>query len=211
MTPLSGACGAVITGEAFCLRGLHIDRLRRRRCAARSHLDAFLDLFPLRDVRVFERGEVNRLALCKNAEALRLTVTDYTDPRQAIEGADIVVSSMPMSRGLELFLDTPWVKSGAYVNLIDLARTWRQETLEQFDCIIIEDAVQEDEMSPQMIPAELIAEDLQDLVRGRASGRRNDLERIAFVFRGLAIGDLAIAILAYERALKDKVGTYLPR
>ena len=46
------------------------------------------------------------------------------------------------------------------MNLIDLARTWRQETLEQFDCIIIEDAVQEDEMSPQMIPDELIAEDL---------------------------------------------------
>ena len=108
-------------------------------------------------------------------------------------------------------METAWVKPGAYANLIDLARTWRQETLSQFDCIIIEAAVQEAEMSPQMIPDELIAEDLQDLVTGRASGRRNDRERIAFVFRRLAIGDFAMAILAYERALKETVGTYLPR
>ena len=178
---------------------------------ARSHLDAFLDQFPLRDVRVFGRGEANRLALCNKAEKLGLAATDFRDPRQAIEGADIVVSSVPLSRGLEPFLETAWVKPGGYVNLIDLARTWRQETLDQFDRIIIEDAIQEAEMSPQMIPAELIGEDLQDLVTGRASGRQNDEQRIAFIFRGLAIGDLALAILVYEHAVAAGVGERLPR
>ena len=59
---------------------------------ARSYLDAFLDLFPLRDVRVFGRGEANGLALSKKAEALGLTARYHTIARQAIEGADIAVA-----------------------------------------------------------------------------------------------------------------------
>ena len=108
-------------------------------------------------------------------------------------------------------MQTDWVKPGAYVNLLDLARTWRLETLDQFDRIIIEDAAQEAEMEQQMIPAELIGEDLLDLVTGRIPGRRDESERIAFIFRGLAIGDLALAILAYERARQTGVGIHLER
>jgi len=178
---------------------------------ARSHLDAFLDLFPLRHMRVFGRGEANRAALCQKAENLGLTAVDCDEPRRAVEGADIVVSSVPMASGLEPFLETAWVKPGVYVNLIDLARTWRQETLDQFDRIIIEDAAQEAEMADQMIPATLIGDDLLDLVTGRIQGRTSTQERIAFIFRGLAIGDLALAILVYERALEAGAGRYLPR
>lgn len=178
---------------------------------ARSHLDAFLDLFPLRTVRFFGRGQANRDLLAQRAEGLGLTAVDCSTPREAIEDADIIVSSVPLASGLEPFLETAWVKPGAYVNLVDLARTWRPETLDQFDRIIIEDAVQEAAMSPQMIPAELIGEDLLDLVTGRSTGRQNDQDRIAFIFRGLAIGDLALAILAYQRALEAGTGRNLPR
>ncbi len=178
---------------------------------ARSHLDAFLALFPLRHIRIFGRGQANRDALCRKAVDLGLAATDCTDPREAIDGADIIVSSVPMASGLEPFLDTDWVKPGAYVNLIDLARTWRPESLAKFDRIIIEDAKQEAEMVPQMISAALIGDDLLDLVTGRITGRRSEEERIAFIFRGLAIGDLALATLVYERALDARVGTLLER
>lgn len=176
---------------------------------ARSHLDAFLDLFPLRKVRIFGRGQANRDALCRKAEALGLAAEDCTDPRAAVEEADIIVSSVPGASGLEPFLETGWVKPGAYVNLIDLARTWRQETLEHFDRIVIEDAEQEATMAEPMIPRALIGDDLQDLVTGRVPGRRSDDERIAFIFRGLAIGDLALAILVYERARSTGAGRTL--
>ncbi|MDD9915166.1 MAG: hypothetical protein OXT01_10940, partial [Rhodospirillaceae bacterium] len=74
-----------------------------------------------------------------------------------------------------------------------------------------EDAAQEAEMSPQMIPEDLIGEDLLDLVTGRISGRSDARQRIAFIFRGLAIGDLALAILVFERAKKAGVGRHLPQ
>jgi ornithine cyclodeaminase/alanine dehydrogenase-like protein (mu-crystallin family) len=62
-----------------------------------------------------------------------------------------------------------------------------------------------------MIPSSLIGDDLLGLVTGRITARQNDDEHIAFIFRGLAIGDLALATLVYERAVAAKVGTYLDR
>jgi ornithine cyclodeaminase/alanine dehydrogenase-like protein (mu-crystallin family) len=41
---------------------------------------------------------------------------------------------------------TDWVKPGAYVNLLNLARTWRPETLNQLDQIMIEAAAREAEL-----------------------------------------------------------------
>lgn len=178
---------------------------------ARSHLDAFLDMFPLQAVQLYGRGPKNRNLLCQKAEGLGLTAMDYSDPRQAIEGADIIVSSVPLATGLQPFLETEWTAPGVFVSLVDLARTWRSETLHHFDRIIIEDAEQERTMDPQMIPEALIGEDLLDLVTSRASGRQDANQRIAFIFRGLAIGDLALAILAYERACADGSGDYLNR
>jgi len=45
-----------------------------------------------------------------------------------------------------------------------------------------------------------VAGDLTGLVNGDIIGRRSDDEKTAFVFRGLALGDLALAVLAYQRA-----------
>lgn len=155
-------------GEAFRPQGFGVDRVHRERCSGRSHLDVFLDLFPLRHVRVFGHGEADRTALCKKrTENLGLMADDCNEPRRGVEGADVVVWLEPMSSGLEPFLETACVKPGGYVNLIDLARTRQQETLDQFDRIIIEDAAQEAEMADQMIRARLIGDDLLDLVTGR--------------------------------------------
>lgn len=210
ITEVRTAALSTVAAKHFARRGSEIIAFIGSGAQARSHLDAFLDLFPLREVRVFGRGQANREALCRKAEGLGLSAVDCVEPCAAIAGADIIVSSVPQASGLEPFLETGWVKPGAYVNLIDLARTWRPETLEQFDRVVIEDAAQEATMTPQMIPAALIGEDLLDLVTGRIPGRTRETERIAFIFRGLAIGDLALAILVYERARAAGAGRALP-
>jgi ornithine cyclodeaminase/alanine dehydrogenase len=52
-----------------------------------------------------------------------------------------------------------------------------------------------------MVPPPLVLGDITGLVNGDIDGRQSDTERIAFVFRGLALGDLALAALAYRRWL----------
>ena len=69
-----------------------------------------------------------------------------------------------------------------------------------FDRIVIDDLEQEAKMSKPMVASALVAGDLSGLVCGDLPGRKSARELTAFVFRGTALGDLALAGLAYCRA-----------
>ena len=167
---------------------------------ARSHLDAFCDLFPIREIRAFGRGTANRDALCRAAEARGLTAVASQSARDAIGSADLVVTSVTLLPNLEPFLDARWLKAGAFATMTDLSLPWLPESMSVFERIVIDDLEQEAKMSKPMVAPALVAGDLSGLVCGDMPGRKSAQERTAFVFRGLAIGDLALAGLAYRRA-----------
>jgi ornithine cyclodeaminase/alanine dehydrogenase-like protein (mu-crystallin family) len=167
---------------------------------ARSHLDAFCDLFPIREIRAFGRGTANRDALCRVAEARGLTAVASQSARDAIGSADLVVTSVTLLPNLEPFLDARWLKAGAFATMTDLSLPWLPESMSVFERIVIDDLEQEAKMSKPMVAPALVAGDLSGLVCGEMPGRKSAQERSAFVFRGLAIGDLALAGLAYRRA-----------
>jgi len=168
---------------------------------ARSHLDAFCDLFPIREIRAFGRGTANRDALCRVAEARGLTAVASQSARDAIGSADLVVTSVTLLPNLEPFLDARWLKAGAFATMTDLSLPWLPESMSVFERIVIDDLEQEAKMSKPMVAQALVAGDLSGLVCGDMPGRKSAQERAAFVFRGLAIGDLALAGLAYRRAI----------
>ena len=167
---------------------------------ARSHLDAFCDLFPVREIRAFGRGTENRDALCRIAEARGLTAIASKTAQEAVEGADLIVTSVTLVPNLAPFLDARWLKPGAFLTSTDLALPWVAEGMGAFQRIVIDDLEQEAKMSKPMVPSALVVGDLSGLVSGEIAGRAGAEERTAFVFRGLAVGDLALAALAYRRA-----------
>lgn len=167
---------------------------------ARSHLDAFGDIFPLSEIRAFGRGTENRDALCRAAEARGLKAVASETAKDAITDADLVVTTVTLSHGMTPFLDAGWLKAGAFATVTDLALPWRPEGMKAFDRIVIDDLEQEARMSKPMVARELIAGDLAGLVAGDLPWRRSAAERTAFVFRGVALGDLAVAGLIYRRA-----------
>jgi len=167
---------------------------------ARSHLDAFCDLFPLREIRAFGRGTANRDALCRAAEARGLTAAASVTAREAIADVDLVVTSITLLPNLEPFLDARWLKAGAFATMTDLATPWLPEGMAAFECIVIDDLEQEAKMSKPMVAPALVTGDLSGLVCGDLPGRKSAQVLTAFVFRGLALGDLALAGLAYRRA-----------
>jgi ornithine cyclodeaminase/alanine dehydrogenase len=168
---------------------------------ARSHLEAFGELFPLREIRAFGRGHANRDALCRIAEARGLKAVASETARDAISSADIVVTSVTYSPDFKPFLDARWMRSGAFATMTDLAVPWFPESIGSFDRIVVDDLEQEKKMSKPMVSPELVKGDLTQLVCGDLSGRTRPEERTAFAFRGLAVGDLAVAGLAYQRTL----------
>jgi ornithine cyclodeaminase/alanine dehydrogenase len=167
---------------------------------ARSHLDALCDLYPIRGISAFGRGAENRDALCRAAEARGLTAIASKTARDAVADADIVVTSITLLPNVEPFLDAQWLKPGAFVTSIDLALPWFPESFEAFQTIVIDDLEQETKMSKPMVAPALVTGDLSALVCGDIAGRKSARELTAFAFRGLAVGDLALAALAYQRA-----------
>ena len=167
---------------------------------ARSHLDFYLKLFPLREIRLFGRGRPNidRLARFGRDRGLDVAVCDT--PRLAVEGADIVTSTITVSPPVPPFLDAGWIKPGALAVITDSSVPWLRETFTAFDRIIIDDMEQEAGMATRLADPDLVHGDLADLVAGRADGRRSPGERTSFNFRSHPVGDLAFAALAVTRA-----------
>ena len=166
---------------------------------AHSHLQAFAALFPLTCVRAYARG-ASRESFCQNAEKMGLIATACQTAEAAIHGADLIVTSVTLSPQLTPFLDARWLKPGAFVTMTDLAAPWLTGSLSALDSIIVDDLEQEASMPKPLADPALVRGDLTGLVTGDAAGRCATEERTAFVFRGLALGDLAVAGLAYQRA-----------
>ncbi len=175
---------------------------------SRSHLETFATLFPLAEVTAFGRGQANKDRLCRQAEAQGMTARACATPAEAIRDADIVVSSVTLSFELEPFVDARDLKPGAFAAITDLAGPWIPDGMPAFATIIIDSEAQEQASAKKMVDPMLVSGDLLGLVTGDCEAAFEALKRSAFVFRGLAIGDFAIACLAHERALAAGAGSF---
>lgn len=171
---------------------------------AHSHLAAFADLYPLEDVHVFGRGQANIDKLCAATVGMGLKATAHDTAEAAVSDADIVVSSIILSYDVKPFIDARWLKRGAYASITDLAIPWQDDQMSSFESLYVDDLEQEIAMEKPMVEPNLIKGDLSQVVIGEAVAQFDADKRSAFVFRGLALGDLAVAGLAYHKALAQK-------
>ena len=167
---------------------------------AKSHLQAFAELFPLEKVRLFGRGQANIDSLCELAESLSLGNQICTSGNEAISDSDLVVTSVTGTAAIDPFLDASCMKAGSFAAITDLAVPWDKASFSAFDQITIDDLKQEAALPNKLSPPEYVSGDISGLVSGKFSGRKQDSDRNAFVFRGHAMGDLALSALAYQRA-----------
>jgi ornithine cyclodeaminase/alanine dehydrogenase-like protein (mu-crystallin family) len=133
------------------------------------------------------------------------------DARQAIEPADIVVTSVPAAAGFVPFLDGGWLRPGAFAAMVDLGRSWRPETIRDLDVMATDDRGQSKIIAAdgKLAHAGPWTADLADLAAGRHPGRTGPRQRTGFIFAGIALADLAIAALIYRRAGTTGIGTRL--
>ena len=176
---------------------------------AHSHLRLLADMFPLTEVRAFGRGSKNRDALCETALNMGFNAVACDNPKDAVENADIIVSSVTMTIKIDPFIDPQWLKPGAFVSSTDMAIPFKPEGMNAFDQIIIDDIAQESAMEQPMVDKDLITGDINQLVSGEVKGRADQSQRIAFVFRAVVLGDLALSGLALDKARASNKGQIL--
>ncbi len=179
---------------------------------AESHLAVFQALFPLMSVTAHSRRSETAEAFAAMCRQRGLQAVTAAAPRDAVRDQDIVITSVPEGVGELPALDAADVAPGAFVSMVDLGRSWLADSLGQLDLVATDDRVQCEYVrkSGRIRFAGPILADLGDLATGVHPGRTSDRQRIAFLFPGFALGDLAAAILVYERARAAGRGTVLP-
>ncbi len=168
---------------------------------ARSHLNAFAEMFPIKHIKLFGRGQANKDALATAAGDLGLSVEESETGQQAIEDVDIVVTSITLTGGPEPFLDASGMKAGAFAAITDLGVPWHTDSFGALDRIVIDDVAQEAALPNKLCDPAMISGDLSGLVLGTCDSRSSADDRTAFLFRGHALGDLAVSVLALQTHL----------
>ena len=168
-----------------------------------SHLHALKAAFPAMErVTAFARSQDSALRFCGIAQAQGISAFVATCPRDAVEGQDIVISSVPAS-GLEVpFLDANWLGDRSFASLVDLGRSWIAQTLESVAVVATDDRAQSAVLAAEgkLFHAGPYHYDLAELVQGDAS-RFPATGRRILIFGGMGICDAAVAALCYDRAV----------
>ncbi len=185
---------------------------------AKMHLIAMKTAVPaLEECRVAAKYEHEEQQFLKEMRPLfpdlRFTATG-TDAGKAMAGADVLVTATSAQAPL---LKAAWMKPGAFYSHIG---GWEDEYEVAGQCqkIVCDDwetvKHRTQTLSRMYKDGELadsdIHADLGEIVAGLKPGRESDDERNISINLGLALDDMATAILIYRRAVEAGIGTALP-
>ena len=172
---------------------------------ARTQLEAVRCVRPIEEVRVVSRTGTSADGLVAELRGLRAMRVD--DPREAVDGADIVVaatsSAVPVVHGADIAPGTHVTGIGSYTtamcevdaSLVAKARV----VVDQREAVLAEAGDVAGPVADGVIDPSDIAE-IGEIVLGRAAARSSEEEITFFKSVGNAVQDVAVAALVLERA-----------
>lgn len=179
---------------------------------ALSHLDALRLARPgLRRVRYFGRGASSKATFSRRAAALGLVAEEAATPREAVEGMDIVISSVPPAPGFQSFLDPDWLAPHAFVSAVDLGRCWHQSNWRAaFARVITDDRAQSQALIAQgkLLDGGPFDGEIGEILTLSAPPAEG---RSALLFAGSSLCDVALGAAIEARARALGIGTELAR
>jgi ornithine cyclodeaminase/alanine dehydrogenase-like protein (mu-crystallin family) len=210
---------AMRTGAASAISARHLARPESSRigllgCGVQGHtnLEAMKVLFPLQKVMAYDTCPEQARKLAAFGHGLGLEVEIVDDPRRAVTGCDMVVTSGPILKKPHATIQAGWLDEGAFASLVDFDSYWSREALGQADKWTTDHLGQycfyRDRLGYFQHCPEVCAE-LGELVTGKKPGRQKPRERTFAANLGLAVDDMAVAPLVFRRAVEEKIGTRL--
>jgi ornithine cyclodeaminase/alanine dehydrogenase-like protein (mu-crystallin family) len=179
----------------------------------RTNLEALKVLFPVKSVRAYDVDPgISRRYAAEMSNTFGMDVIPVLEPREAVRGCDIVVTAGPILKNPHRTIRKGWFEEGAFASLVDFDTYWSPEAMRECDKFCTDDLAQLMHYKGvgyfQDIPP--IHADLGELVAGKKAGRESALERTMTANLGLAIDDMAVAPMIYQRGLDMGIGTRLP-
>jgi alanine dehydrogenase len=183
---------------------------------ARSHLEAFREVRPLRDVRVWSPKATSRERFVTEMQPhggvpIRATST----AEEAVRGADLIVLATSSQTPV---VEMSWIAPGSHIVSVGAPRPNHREMdpaltararlfVDSRTAALAESGDVVLGMSEGLFGPDHIVGELGELVLGRIDGRRSHDEITIFKSLGMAVEDVATADLVYRRALERGVGS----
>jgi len=184
---------------------------------ARTSLRALMETLPeLSRVSCYDISpKAGRRFIDEMSEAspgLRFSIC--SSPAEMIEGADVVVSAIPIVTKPDPLLNAGMLKRGGLAISLDYDSAWASSAMKECEKFVSDDIHQllrtrEEGIYFGGIPEKIYA-DLGELAAGLKTGRETGTERIFSMNMGIAVDDMVTARMVYERALERGAGAKLP-
>jgi len=178
-----------------------------------SNLEALKVSFPLTKICAYDTHPGQAVRFAEDiAKQFGIEAEAVSGPMQPVVSCDIVITAGPILRKPHATIQPGWLRAGAFASLVDFDSYWHPAALCEADKFTTDDVAQLHHYRGlgyfQDIPP--IYADLAELVTGRKPGRQTREERTMACNLGLALEDIAVAPLIYQRALEKGIGTWLP-
>ena len=150
----------------------------------------------------------------RNGIGTAAPIRTFKTPEEAIDGADIVIT---MTTADEPFIEAGWLKPGALLCSMRGVPEVHFDVLAEVDALVIDDLsyalaqgdlhewIKNGDITEKQVP-ERIDADIGEIAIGAKPGRQHGDERILAMIQGMAVGDLAMAMLALDKATTAEMG-----
>ncbi|HTX44488.1 MAG TPA: ornithine cyclodeaminase family protein, partial [Methanocella sp.] len=167
----------------------------------------------IKTVKVYSRHIEHSEALAGRIKAEMGYEALAVKTAQEAADADIIATVTPARSPV---LKAEWVKPGTHINAIGADAPGKQEleTALTLKARVFVDSVEQASHSGEinapwsqgLLNKGMLAGTIGEVVAGQVPGRTNDKEITVFDSTGLAIQDMAVAHIIYERALREHIG-----
>lgn len=133
-------------------------------------------------------------------------------PREAMEGADIVVTCGPITPTADRVAELSWLKPGALVVTIDYDCYWKPEAFAAADAIFTDDIPQLEHLKEYgyFSGVRSVTGEIGKALLGADCRRSSESARIFSINIGIALEDVSVARRIYSTALAQRRGVWLP-
>ena len=178
----------------------------------RSHVEALKVLFPLERVMAYDASKEARDRYADEVSArFELEVVPVQTPQEAVSGCDIVVTAGPMVKPPHATIQPGWLDEGAFASLVDYDSYWKPAAMQETELFCTDDTNQFRSVQQAGYFNDIpdLHADLGQLVTGQKTGRQTPIQRTMTANLGLALDDMAVAPLIYQKAIDMGIGTWL--
>ncbi|SNR82597.1 L-alanine dehydrogenase [Humidesulfovibrio mexicanus] len=183
----------------------------------RMNLRAMIEVFPKIDaVRMFDpvSGQAERFVADMRALLPQADFCNCGSPKEAVAGADVVITCSPIVEKPKRFVEAGWLKDDVLAIAVDYDSAFDAATMSGASCFTTDSAGQylwTQEHGVYFLngypnkPG--LHSDMGEICAGTKTGLRRG--RRAAVLMGIALDDVMTGHLIYEKALEHKVGAWV--